>query len=402
VARCAGYVPTLFGYTDQAIDPRVTDGPGDPRLQSYEEVLPGFEIGCHLPAGNPKPWTDWLKAEGYTIPDDPRAVFATESERGAEHSAAVFLTDRFLDWLTTRESGWFAHLSHYRPHPPYIGAGIFSTFYDPEDAPLPISAAADRHWLHEAFLQHPRLAAPKDEAAIRNIRAQYYGMVTEVDYQLHRVWNALKASGQWDDTFIVVTSDHGEQLGDHGLLEKLGFFEQSFHIPCIVRDPRAGAARGAVVDRFTENVDILPTLCEAMGLPVPARCDGLPLTPFIKGETPPFWRDAAHWEFDWRGNFIPEGPHDWPWDRRLERQNLVVHRDADTAYVHFGDGTHLAFDLAADPTWRTCVTDPARILEQTQALLTWRARHTDRTLTGMLVENGGIGRWPEMPEGWGK
>src|SRR5271154_4668737 len=288
-ARRAGYVPTLFGYTDQAIDPRVTDGPDDPRLSSYEEVLPGFEIGCHLPAGKPKPWMDWLKAAGYEISYDPHEVFATESERGAEHSAAVFLTDRFLDWLKTREGGWFAHLSHYRPHPPYAGAGIFSTMYDPEDVSLPIPPADNRHWLHDALLQHPRLGAPKDEAAIRHIRAQYYGMVTEVDYQLSRVWNALKSSGQWEDTFIVVTSDHGEQLGDHGLLEKLGFFEESFHIPCILRDPRAGAVRGAVVDAFTENVDVFPTLCEAMGLPVPAQCDGLPLTYFINGEAPPVW-----------------------------------------------------------------------------------------------------------------
>jgi arylsulfatase A-like enzyme len=401
-ARRAGYVPTLFGYTDQAIDPRLTDGPDDPRLSSYEEVLPGFEIGCHLPAGNPKPWMDWLKAEGYEISDDPHAVFASEPERGAEHSAAVFLTDHFLAWHATRESGWFAHLSHYRPHPPYAGAGpTFSTMYDPEEVTLPIPPSTDRHWLHEGFLRHPLLAAPKDEAAIRHLRAQYYGMVTEVDYQLHRVWSALKKAGQWDDTFIVVTSDHGDQLGDHGLIEKHGFFEESFHIPCILRDPRAGAVRGAVIDAFTENVDIFPTLCEAMGLPVPAQCDGLPLTFFIKGEVPPVWRDAAHWEYDWRGSFIPNGPHAWPWDRRLERQNLAARRDATSAYVHFADGSFLSFDLAADPTWRTKIADASRTLEHAQALLTWRARHTDRTLTGMLVENGGIGRWPEMPSGWG-
>jgi arylsulfatase A-like enzyme len=290
-----------------------------------------------------------------------------------------------------------------RPHPPYAAAGdFFSTMYDPEEVDLPIAPADDRHVLHEGLMQHPRLAAPKDEHAIRGIRAQYYGMVTEVDCQLSRVWNALKNAGQWDDTFIVVTSDHGDQLGDHGLLEKQGFFEQSFLIPGIIRDPRPQALRGAVVEQFTENVDIFPTLCEAMGLPVPTQCDGLSLTPFIRGEAPPWWRDAAHWEFDWRGGFIPYGPLDWPWDRRLERQNLAVVRSNDAAYVHFGDGSSLCFDLAADPTWRTPVADPARILDSAKAMLTWRAQHADRTLTGMLVEKGGIGRWPEMPEGWVK
>lgn len=399
-ARRAGYAPTLFGYTDQAIDPRVTEGPDDPRLRTYEEVLPGFDVGCHLPMGNPKPWTEWLKSLGHAIPDDPIGVLESEPARPAEHSMAAFLTNRFLDWLKTRSAPWFAHVSHLRPHSPYAAAGHFSKMYDADDFPLPIAPAAERHWLHEALLKNARVAAPKDEKAMRWLGAQYFGMVSEVDAQLGRVWDVLKQSSEWDDTFIVVTADHGEQLGDHGLLQKQGYFEQSFHIPCIVRDPRA--ARGLVVEAFTENVDVLPTLCEAMGIAVPAQADGFPLTPFLKGEMPPVWRDAAHWEFDWRGEFIPHGPHDWPWDRRLERQNLAVVRSTNSTCVHFGDGSSLSFDLAADPTWRTPISDPARVLQSAQSLLTWRAQHLDRTLTGTLIENGIVGRRPEMPEWWRK
>jgi hypothetical protein len=132
-----------------------------------------------------------------------------------------------------------------------------------------------------------------------------------------------------------------------------------------------------------------------MGIPTPAQCDGVPLTPFLDGEDPPWWREAAHWEFDWCVGNIPKGDHPWPWDRRLERQNLAVLRDRNAAYVQFADGTWLAFDLAADPNWRTPITDPARILPLAQAMLTWRAQHADRTLTGMLVDGGGVGRWPE-------
>jgi arylsulfatase A-like enzyme len=225
-------------------------------------------------------------------------------------------------------------------------------------------------------------------------------MVSEADYQLGRIWAALEAASQWDETFILVTADHGEQLGDHGLVQKAGFFEQSYHVLGLVRDPRTPAAHGTVVDRFTENVDVLPTLCEAMGIEVPAQCDGLPLTPFLEGRDPPWWRAAAHWEFDWRFGFIADGANPWPWDRRLERHNLAVERGLEAAYVHFGDGSFLSFDLAADPTWRTRVTDPNVILRQAQSLLTWRAQHTDRTLTGLLVEGGGVGRWPRMPEHW--
>jgi hypothetical protein len=69
-----------------------------------------------------------------------------------------------------------------------------------------------------------------------------------------------------------------------------------------------------------------------------------------------------------------------------------VRRERDAAYVQFGDGSWLCFDLAADPTWRTPIGDPARVLPLAQAMLTWRSRHTDRTLADMLDEHGGIGR----------
>ena len=139
----------------------------------------------------------------------------------------------------------------------------------------------DPHPLHRAALSNPISAAPTDPAELRHLRRQYFGMISDVDAQLGRVWDALQASGAWDDTYIVVTADHGEQLGDHGLQQKVGWFEESHHIVGIVRDPprAADATRGAVVERFTENVDIFPTLCEAMGIEIPVQCDGLPLTP---------------------------------------------------------------------------------------------------------------------------
>ena len=139
-----------------------------------------------------------------------------------------------------------------------------------------------------------------------------------------------------------------------------------------------------------------------MGLPVPLQCDGLPLTPFLAAEDPPHWREAAHWEWAWRNSFIPDGPHVWPWDRRLETKCLAVRRSEKVGYVQFGNGDSLAFDLAADPTWRTPVVDLAVILAQAQAMLAWRMAHADRTMTGMLIENGGIGRWPPMPDNWGE
>lgn len=399
-ARRAGYAPALFGYTDQAIDPREAAGPDDPRLATYEEILPGFET-VHLPSGRLDEWIAWMRDQGDDPPSDSFAALVSEPRRPAEHSLSAYLTGRLIDWIRGQQRPWFAHLSQLRPHPPYAAAGRFATMYSPRDMPAPIAPTAEPSRLHRGLRANPDLAAPAEPAAMAALKAQYFGMVSEADHQLGRLWAALEDAGQWDDTFILVTADHGEQLGDHGLIQKAGFFEQSYHTPCLVRDPRPRAVRGTVVEAFTENVDVFPTLAEAMGLEIPAQCDGASLTPLLRGETPPWWRTAAHWEFDWRATAIAAAPAlPEAWDRRLERRNLAVLRATDAAYVQFGDGAALAFDLAADQTWRTELSDPVRLLGLAQSMLAWRAQQQDRTLTGMLVEGGGVGRWPPLPDGW--
>jgi len=396
-ARRAGYVPALFGYTDQSVDPRDAVGPDDPRLSDYEGVLPGFEEVEGLRSGDPHTWIHWLRAQGFDVPDDATAAIAGESARGEDFSLSAFLTGRFLDWLGNQTAPWFAHLSQLRPHPPFAAAGRFASLYDPADMPPPIAPGEERHPLHAGLMRHPLLAAPRDPRDQAIMQTKYYGMISKADHQLGRVFAALRRLNAWDKTLIIVTSDHGEQMGDHGLIQKLGFFESSFHILGVVRDPRPGKARGRTAHAFTENIDWFPTLCEALDLPIPAQCDGLPLTPFLDGEgAPPWWRKAAHWEYDWRSNDIRRGLHDWPRDRRLERRNLAVLRTAEAAYVHFGDGSSLAFDLLADPTWRTALKDAQARLTLAEDMLSWRAEHLDRTLTGMLAENGGVGRWPPL------
>ncbi len=75
--------------------------------------------------------------------------------------------------------------------------------------------------------------------------------------------------------------------------------------------------------------------------------------------------------------------------------HLAVLRSESLAYVQYGKGEWRCFDLAADPTWRTELTDPGVVLEQAQSMLTWRSRHADRSLSGMLTYDGGVGRVPD-------
>lgn len=393
LARSAGYDPTLFGYTDQGIDPRVSTGPYDPRLSTYEGILPGFTVGVHLPTEH-EAWRRWLVEQGHDDPGDGISALASEPDRPAEHGVSAFLTNRLIEWLERQHEPWFAHASYLRPHPPYAAAGHWSRAYHPDEVGDPLAPATQLHPFHQLLLGIPEASAPSDPADMGRLRAQYFGMISDVDAQLGRLWAALEHLGMWDDTVIVVTADHGEQLGDHGLVQKVGWFEQSHHIVGIVRHPRFSGAHGRVVEAFTENVDILATIADAMGVETPLQCDGRSLEPWLAGETPPRWRDAAHWEYDWRAMVIPWQGDSAGDDAPLETMYLAVTRTDAAAYVQFGDGTWLAFDLAADPTWRTPLTDLTEVLSLAQRQLLWRGAHTDRTLTGLVLERGGVGRWP--------
>ena len=390
VARRAGYDPTLFGYTDQGLDPQLAQGADDPRLDSYDGVLPGFSVGLYLPESQAG-WIQYLRAKGYDVPSGWALALRGEPDRPVEDSLSGFLTTRFLEWLDHQDSGWFAHLSYLRPHPPYAAAGEFATMYDPADVELPIApvASAFRHPLHEAALTFKAVAAPTDPSAMRSLMAQYYGMISEVDSQLARVVGAIEERKEWDDTLVVVTSDHGEQLGDHGLLEKLGFFPQSYHILGLWRDPRKPS--GVAIHNFTENVDLLSTLADALGVDAPVQCDGRSLQPLIDG-VEDSWRDTAHYEWDHRDLLLRAGgPHS---SRTLARRNLAVSVSDDIAYVQFGDGSFKCFDLVADPTWRTECRDVERVLHAAQEQLVWRQDHLRHDLTDMLLSPERLGHWP--------
>lgn len=395
--RGAGYDPVLFGYTHTAPDPRMIAS-DDPRLNTDEGVLPGIRAIVDM-ATHCGPWRAWLEDLGYSLPEDHGATYGVRQKPAndpkvprplayaAEHSDTHFLVDQALDYIEDASAPWVLHLSLRAPHPPWVAPAPYHQRYAVDDLPpLVRQADADMEallhpWL-AAHLAQERTRAHEDPLRHRLLQASYYGLMTEVDDNLGRLFATLKSRGCYDDTFIVFTSDHGEQMGDHWLYGKCGFFEQSYHIPLIIKD--VGGAHGVRVREFTEHVDLVPTMLERFGAAIPRQCDGASLAPFLEGRRPDHWRDAAHWEFDFRA---PELEAALGLDQ--EHCTLNVLRDNRAKYVHFSGLPPLLFDLEDDPgELRDRVRDPdfsELRSDCAERLLTWRMQHTDKTLTHMRV-----------------
>ena len=413
--RRAGYDPALIGYTDTSLDPQGR-APDDPALFTYESPLPGLRVVCDMsePFG---PWLDSLAAKGYARPDNFLDIFAPAgSDPGpdgrprertcfrSEDSDTAFTAEQTIAFLeTVGKDPFFLHSVFFRPHPPMIAPRPYNTLYSAQDVPPP---GRQKDWRKEAD-QHPYLAdeiaqglarshyghrVPYDtsENGLRDLRAVYYGLMTEVDHQVARILDCLTRRGLYDQTLIVVTSDHGEMLGDHWMFNKNGFYDQSYHVPLIIRLPEK-APRGMRIDAFTESVDIMPTILDWLGLAVPQACDGHSLLPFLRGEGIGDWRSEAHWEFDFGDPVAGET------ERRLGLApgdtSLCVLRGKDYKYVHFSGLPALFYDLGKDPgEFENRAQDPdyaPLVLSYAQKMLSWRQRYGDRGLRHIFLDQRG-------------
>jgi arylsulfatase A-like enzyme len=424
-ARKAGHEPALFGYTDSGVDPRGKD-PSDPALTAYDlGVLPGFTTPLHM-TDEQGPWVADLIAKGYDLPEGRRDVykarqgFRQPKDRGyryrppvysAEDSDTAFVANELLKWLSIRrDRPWFAHVVFMRPHPPLIAPEPYNSLHDPASVPFPERAATPE----DEARQHPflRFAMGKMERPggydehnplnlltasdldIRQMRGAYYGLIAEVDAHVGRIVDYLKETGQYDRTLIVFTSDHAEMLGEHFMWGKEVYFDPSFHVPLIVRDASgyADAVRGAIFEALTEAIDVVPTIVDWMGLPVPRACNGRSLLPFLRGADPESWRTEVFWEHDFRT--VESQAAEAALGLASDDCCYAVVRDRRYKYVHFARLPPLLFDLEADPHETTNLADSPEfaevMLRYAQKMLTWRLVHADRAMTNMHFSKDGL------------
>lgn len=269
------------------------------------------------------PYNEYLKSKGYPS-QNPWADFANAGidEKGdiatgwmfanadkpanirEQDSETPWLTQKTIEFIEQAEGSWCAHVSYIKPHWPYIVPAPYHDMYGSECVPKAKRSDCekeDAHPVFDAYMGNKIAQAFQQEEVRQKVIPAYMGLIKQCDDQLGVLLDYLETTGRMDDTMIVLTSDHGDYLGDHWLGEKDLFHEQSVKIPLIIYDPReeASATRGTTCDSLVESIDVAATFVEAAGGKVPDHIiEGRSLLPLLRGENPK-WREFAISEFDY-------------------------------------------------------------------------------------------------------
>lgn len=253
----------------------------------------------------------FLVSRGYEPPDaarDGARVFSrpTEARLPEEVGKPAFQAAqcaRFLDARAAdRERPFLLMVNFLEPHPPYFGP--FDSLYHPEDVPLPESwyremeqtvPARYRQRRRAYFGDNPQVST-NDERGWKELKARYWGSCTLVDKYVGQILDCLDARGLADDTVVVYSTDHGDMMGEHRLLQKSVPYEGATHVPLIVRAPGLPARRIATP---VSQVHLTPTLLDLLAQPVPEHVQGGSLVPLLAGgDTAP---DEAEVVIEWNG-----------------------------------------------------------------------------------------------------
>ncbi|MCB1463670.1 MAG: sulfatase-like hydrolase/transferase [Nitratireductor sp.] len=270
-----------------------------------------------------------------------------------EDSETPWLTSRMIDFLESGEAAepWLCHLSYIKPHWPYIVPAPYHGMYGKEHIQAPVRDEGERvdsHPVFEKFMEGTVGSAFARDEVREAVIPAYMGLVKQCDDQMGRLFDYLEKTGRMDDTMIVITSDHGDYLGDHWLGEKELFHDCSVRVPLIVYDPRteADTARGSVCDALVESIDLAPTFMEAIGARSPGHIlEGRSLMPLLHGQSPADWRGYAISEYDYSPTQAATKLDVAPRDARL----FMVVTDAWKLIHAEGGFRPMLFDLRNDP-----------------------------------------------------
>ncbi|MBS29069.1 MAG: phosphonate monoester hydrolase [Alphaproteobacteria bacterium] len=278
--------------------------------EGYYDINPNYDQYLRDQGlGGENPWEEWANSaqgddgellSGWLMENSNKPARVPE-----EHSETPYMTTRGIEFIEQAgDKPWLCHLSYIKPHWPYIVPPPYHDMYGADDVIPAVRSNAERmtdHPVYRAWQNHRVCKAfSRDEVRERVIPA-YMGLIKQLDDQMGRLFAYLKETGRMEDTMIVMSSDHGDYLGDHWLGEKDLFHDASARIPLIIYDPReeADATRGTTSDALVEGIDLAPTFLELMGGEAkPHILEGRSLVPILEGRQTE-WRKYAISEYDY-------------------------------------------------------------------------------------------------------
>ena len=352
----SGYQTELIGKTHWQLDP--SDRAGFEHVLTYDALNKQVKQELSRPSayltgvGANEPQTDLCQL--------PPHLHSTD-----------WVVDRSIEFLDNRQLNqpFFLWTSFIDPHPPFVAREPYYSMYRDADIPAPLipewlESDECPLWLHHhRWTFNPWLLPPEQ---IRRTREVYYGMITHLDAQLGRLFGYLFQNKLWENTIIIYTSDHGEQLGDYHDFHKQSFYEGSSRVPFLVRFPKKYDYPNAMhSDALIDLADVYPTLLDIAGCNIPDGLDGSSLIPVVAG------KQQTHKPF-------------------LHGKSAGNHmiRTADYKYLYFiEDGRDQVFDMRGDRQELVSLTDNEALTNSLRQLLIQHleSEESDNVIDGTLV-----------------
>jgi len=318
----ASILTGVYAHKHRIVDNNTPIPAGTVFFPSYLQKA-GYKTGFfgkwHMGAetDEPKPGFDqWVsfKGQGTYLPN-PNGLNVNGKHVEQKGYITDELTDYALDWLRTlpKEQPYFLYLSHKAVHSEFIPAERHKGRYKDAQFVYPPTMAADGEMAQHRpmWVQNQRNSwHGVDFAYHSNLDiAEYYKRYCEtlmaVDESLGRIFEELRIRGELDSTLVIYMGDNGFAFGEHGLIDKRTSYEESMRVPMLARCPNLFHG-GQTVKEVVAGLDIMPTVLEVAGSPIPAGLDGKSWLPLSQGK-PTEWRKELLYEYYWERNF-PQTP----------------------------------------------------------------------------------------------
>jgi arylsulfatase A-like enzyme len=287
-------------------------------------------------------YADWVRAQGHDLQrfnENPQDV-------PPQLHQTAWCADRAIDFIEQDrgETPWLMSVNPFDPHPPLDPPQEYLDRYDAQNLPgYPVGAGDAAHQTAFVDVDFAVPESPPDLDRRRQMQAAYFAMITLIDDNVGRMLASLERSGQRQETIVIFMSDHGDMVGEHGLLHKGSrFYEPLVRVPLVMSWP-GHFREGIVSDALVELIDVAPTLLAEAEVPAPVRMQGQSLAALLHGAADP----ATH-----RASVRSEFYHALsPVDRtHIRGTYATMYRDEQHKLcVYHGQEMGELFDLVSDP-----------------------------------------------------